>query len=87
MNDKRDKVWERMILRRLYELPGREAVLIPSMFSPPILLTNILRIGSDLSKRGFTTAPDRRLGGWHMKLLEPGATACQATPGQGPAFR
>jgi hypothetical protein len=82
MDDKRDKQWEKLILRRLYEQTGREAILIPSMFMPPILLTNILRIGTELSKRGLTTAPDRRLGGWHMKLLEPGIALCQGTPGQ-----
>jgi hypothetical protein len=87
MNDKRDQLWEKLILRRLYEQPGREAVLVPSMFMPPIMLTNILRIGTDLSKKGLTTAPDRRLGGWHMKLLEPGAALCQGTPGQNPTMR
>lgn len=87
MDDKRDKQWEKVILRRLYEQPGREAILIPSMFVPPILLTNILRIGTELSKRGLTTPPDRRLGGWHMKLLDPGVTLCQGTPGQLPIIR
>jgi hypothetical protein len=77
MNEKREKDWERLILRQLYEQPGREAVLIPGMFIPPIMLSNIQRIGNDLSKRGFTTAPNRRMGGWHMKLLEPGINACQ----------
>lgn len=80
MTDKREQTWEKLILRRLYEHPGREAILIPSMFTPPILLTNILRIGSELSKKGYTTTPDRRMGGWHMKLLEPGATAAQGGP-------
>jgi hypothetical protein len=87
MTDKREMEWERLILRRLFEHPGREAILIPSMFTPPILLTNILRLGTELSKKGYTTPPDRRMGGWHMKLLEPGVTACQGTPGQGPPVR
>ncbi len=87
MNDKREQEWERLILHRLYDQPGREAVLIPSMFLPPIMLTNILRIGTELSKKGLTTAPDRRLGGWHMKLLEPGITLCQGTPAQRPMMR
>jgi hypothetical protein len=82
MTDKRDKEWEKLILRRLFEHPGREAILIPSMFTPPILLTNILRLGTELSKKGYTTPPDRRMGGWHMKLLEPGTAACQGTPSQ-----
>lgn len=87
MNDKREKDWERLILRQLYELPGREAILIPGMFMPPIMLSNIQRIGIELSKKGFTTAPDRRLGGWHMKLLEPGITALQAAAAQGAMLR
>lgn len=82
MNEKRDKEWEKLILRRLFEQPGREAILIPGMFLPPIMLSNIMRIGTELSKRGLTTTPDRRLGGWHMKLLEPGIALCQGTPGQ-----
>ena len=87
MTDKREQQWEQLILRRLFEHPGREAILIPSMFTPPILLTNILRLGTELSKKGYTTPPDRRMGGWHMKLLEPGVTACQGPAGQGLSMR
>jgi len=91
MDDKRERTWERVILRRLYDHPGHEAILIPTMFMPPILLSNIQRIGGELNKKGFTTAPDRRMGGWHMKLLDAGIAACQAgnagAPGQGAAFR
>ncbi len=83
MTDKRELQWEQLILRRLLEHPGREAILIPSMFTPPILLTNILRLGTEMAKKGYTTSPDRRMGGWHMKLLDAGVTACQATPVQG----
>lgn len=87
MNDKREREWERLILRRLHDHPGHEAILLPTMFTPPIMLSNILRIGTELSKKGFATAPDRRLGGWHMKLLGPGVAACQGTPGQFPSLR
>jgi hypothetical protein len=87
MTDKREQQWQQLILRRLFEHPGREAILIPSMFTPPILLTNILRLGTELSKKGYTTPPDRRMGGWHMKLLEPGVTACQGPAGQGLSMR
>ena len=82
MDEKKDRKWEALILRQLYEHPSREAILLPTMFIPPIMLSNIQRIGLELKKKGYTTAPDRRMGGWHMKLLEPGITACQATTGQ-----
>jgi hypothetical protein len=91
MDDKRDKKWETLILRRLYDHPGHEAILIPSMFTPPILLSNIMRIGNELSKKGLISAPDRRMGGWHMKLLADGIAACQGgtagVNGQGPKMR
>jgi hypothetical protein len=79
MDAKQDKKWEDLILRKLHELPGREAILLPQMFLPPIMLSNLHRIGGGLSKKGYTTPPDRRLGGWHMRLLEPGIAACQGT--------
>lgn len=87
MQDKREQTWEKLILRLLHDHPGREAIVVPSMFTPPILLTNIMRIGNELSKKGYTTAPDRRMGGWHMKLLEPGAAACQGTAFSNPTMR
>ena len=79
MNEKKDLEWENSIVRLLYTSPGREAILLPTMFSPPIMLSNIQRIGFELKKKGFTTGPDRRLGGWHLKLLDPGIKFCQAT--------
>jgi hypothetical protein len=79
MNAKKEKEWEDLILRHLYSQSSREAILLPTMFSPPILLSNIQRIGGELKKKGFTTGPDRRLGGWHMRLLAPGLAYCQAT--------
>ena len=69
-----------LMLRQLYVHPGREAILLPSMFNPPILLTNIFRVGGILKSKGYTTAPNRRLGGWHFKLLEPGIAYCEAAP-------
>lgn len=77
MNAKKDKECEELILRYLYAQPAREAILVPTMFSPPILLTNIQRLGGELKKKGYTTGPDRRMGGWHMRLLEPGVAYCQ----------
>jgi hypothetical protein len=74
------------ILRTLHGCPGREAILVPSMFTPPILLSNIFRIGSALKGKGYVSTPARRLGGWHMRLLDPGIAYCEApappmTPG------
>jgi hypothetical protein len=77
MNAKRDKDCEEMILRFLYAQPSREAILVPTMFSPPILLTNIQRLAGDLKKKGYTSGPDRRMGGWHLRLLAPGVAYCQ----------
>ena len=71
-----------LIIRTLHSSPGREAILVPSMFNPPILLTNIFRIGGILKSKGYTTVPNRRMGGWHMKLLEPGVSYCEAAPAQ-----
>ena len=68
------------ILRNLYNQPGREAILVPSMFNPPIMLSNIFRVGGLLKSKGYTTAPTRRLGGWHMRLLDPGIAYCEANP-------
>ncbi len=79
MDDKKEKKWEDLILRALNERAGREAILVPSMFTPPIMLSNIHRIGCQLKNKGYTTAPDRRMGGWHMRLLEPGVTYCQGS--------
>ena len=70
-----------VILRTLHGSPGREAILVPSMFSPPIMLSNIFRIGGLLKSKGYTSTPTRRLGGWHMRLLEPGIAYCEAKPG------
>ena len=67
-----------LILQALYNNHGREAILVPSMFSPPIMLSNIFRLGGYLKKKGYTTPPTRRLGGWHLKLLEPGVAYCEA---------
>ena len=78
MDAKNDKKMEDLILQRLYDQPGHEAILLPSMFNPPIMLSNIFRIGCELKKRGCTTAPNRRLGGWHMRLLEPGLQLVQS---------
>ncbi|MDB6021356.1 MAG: hypothetical protein JWQ04_1213 [Pedosphaera sp.] len=69
-----------MILRHLFTNPGREAILVPSMFTPPIMLSNIFRIGGVLKGRGYTTAPVRRMGGWHIRLLDPGMAYCEANP-------
>lgn len=77
MNAKKDKNCEELILRFLYDQPGREAVLVPTMFRPPIMLSNIQRLGGELKKKGYTTGPDRRMGGWHLRLLEPGVAFCQ----------
>jgi hypothetical protein len=76
-NKNPDQKLEDLILRKLYEHAGHEAVLVPSMFQPPVMLSNIFRIGGILKKKGYTTAPDRRLGGWHMRLLEPGILASE----------
>ncbi len=72
-----DGKMEELILRKLHEHAGHEAVLVPSMFMPPIMLSNIFRLGCVLKKRGYTTSPTRRLGGWHMRLLGPGLAFCE----------
>ncbi|HWF19627.1 MAG TPA: hypothetical protein VG754_10180 [Verrucomicrobiae bacterium] len=69
-----------MILRALHENPNREAILVPSMFNPPIMLSNIFRLGGVLKRKGYTTPPTRRMGGWHLRLLEPGVAYCEADP-------
>ena len=66
------------ILRTLYNNPGREGILVPSMFNPPIMLSNIFRIGGLMKAKGYTTPPTRRLGGWHLRLLDPGVAYCEA---------
>jgi hypothetical protein len=71
-----------LIIRTLHSSPGHEAILVPSLFNPPILLTNIFRLGGLLKSKGYTTAPNRRLGGWHMKLLGPGIAYCEANAAQ-----
>jgi len=76
--ENKDSKWEASILHQLYSRPGHEAILVPSMFNPPILLSNIQRLGMALKNRGYTTGPDRRMGGWHMKLLPPGIEFCQS---------
>jgi hypothetical protein len=69
-----------MILRTLNESPGHEAILLPPMFVPPIMLSNLFRLGGVLKEKGYTTAPTRRMGGWHLKLLAPGIAYCEAPP-------
>ena len=66
-----------LILRELYTSPNREAILVPQMFTPPIMLSHIFRLGLKLKGMGYTTGPDRRMGGWHLKLLPPGIEYCQ----------
>ena len=73
---------EELILRELYSHPGREATLVPAMFDPPIMLTNIFRISCGLKRKGYTTGPDRRMGGWHLRLLGPGIAFCEGNAGQ-----
>ena len=77
MDPKDDKRLEDLIVRELFAHQGHEAILQPSMFEPPIMLSNIFRLACQLKKKGFTTGPDRRMGGWHMKLLEPGIEYCK----------
>jgi hypothetical protein len=77
MDARNDAKLEDLILRALNEHAGREAVLVPAMFNPPIMLSNILRLACQLKHKGYTTAPDRRMGGWHLRLLEPGIAHCQ----------
>ena len=71
---------EELILHELYAHPGGEAILVPTMFQPPLMLTNIFQTACQLKRKGFTTGPDRRLGGWHLRLLEPGVSFCQSNP-------
>ncbi len=80
MNAKKDEECEELILRLLFAQPSREAILVPTMFNPPIMLTNIQRLAGELKKKGYTTGADRRMGGWHLRLLEPGVAYCQGTP-------
>jgi hypothetical protein len=79
--ENKDDRWEALILRQLYSNPGYQAILVPSMFNPPIMLSNIMRIGQMLKGKGFTTGPDRRMGGWHLKLLPAGVEFCQGVQG------
>ena len=84
-----DTKMQDLILRALYENSNREAILVPTMFTPPIMLSNIFRIGLYLKSKGYTSAPTRRLGGWHFRLLEPGIAYCQtpAAPAQKPGMK
>jgi hypothetical protein len=84
MDAKMDRKCEELILRKLYDLPGREAILLPTMFNPPIMLSNIHRLGGEMKKKGYTTNPDRRMGGWHMRLLPPGVDACEGAKPSAP---
>ncbi len=77
MDPRADLKIEELILRELYRHPGHEAILLPSLFNPPIMLSNIFRIACGLKKKGYTTAPDRRMGGWHMRLQPPGIAYCE----------
>ncbi|MDB6065473.1 MAG: hypothetical protein JWR26_1681 [Pedosphaera sp.] len=79
MDAKQDRKFEDLMLHALMERPGHEAVLVPSMFNPPIMLSHIFRIGCAMKGKGYTTAPDRREGGWHFRLLEPGIAHCQSS--------
>jgi hypothetical protein len=73
-----DEKMQDNIVRVLYGSPGREAILVPSMFNPPIMLSNIFRLGGVLKNKGFVTkAPDRRMGGWHLKLSDTGIAYCE----------
>jgi hypothetical protein len=72
-----DSKLEEMIMHELHAQPGREAILVPAMFKPPIMLSNIFRIACQLKKKGYTTGPDRRMGGWHLRLLGPGMEFCE----------
>jgi hypothetical protein len=71
---------QELILHALHGSPGREAILVPSMFNPPIMLSNIFRLGGVLKSKGYVSVPARRLGGWHMRLLEPGIAYCESKP-------
>ncbi len=75
--ESKESKWETAIMHQLYSQPGHEAILTPAMFNPPILLSNIQRIGLALKGKGLTTGPDRRMGGWHLKLLPAGVQFCQ----------
>jgi hypothetical protein len=72
-----DSKLEELIMRELHAQPKREAILVPSMFQPPIMLSNIFRIACQLKGKGYTTGPDRRMGGWHLRLLGPGIAFCE----------
>jgi len=72
-----DMKMQDLILRALYGNSGREATVVPTMFNPPIMLSQILRIGGILKKKNYTTAPVKRLNGWHFKLLEAGISYCE----------
>jgi hypothetical protein len=73
-----DSKMQELILHQLHSSPGREAILVPSMFEPPMMLSNIFRIGGILKSKGYTTAPNRRMNGWHFKLLDAGIAFCEA---------
>ena len=73
-----DAKMQDLILRQLYDSPGRETVLLPSLFNPPIMLSHIFRLGGIMKSKNLTTAPQRRMGGWHMKLLDAGVAYCEA---------
>jgi len=77
MDPRADLKMEELILRELYRHPGHEAILLPSLFNPPIMLSNIFRIACGLKKKGYTSAPDRRMGGWHMRLQPMGIAYCE----------
>jgi len=77
MND--EKMMNAIVLE-LYSSPGREEVLVPSLFNPPIMLSNIFRLGGLLKNKGYTTAPQRRMGGWHLRLMDFGVAYCESLP-------
>jgi hypothetical protein len=72
MDPRDDSKLEELILRELNAQASKEAILVPTKFNPPIMLSVLFRIGLSLKSKGYTTAPDRRMGGWHLKLLGPG---------------
>ncbi len=78
----KDEMMQDLILRQLYEMPNHEGIVVPSLFEPPILLSNIFRIGGVMKGKGLVTAPNRRMGGWHMRLLDPGKAYCETAPGK-----
>jgi hypothetical protein len=81
MDPRDDTKLEELILRELYTHPGHEAILVPTLFSPPIMLSVIFRLACQLKKKGYINPPDRRMGGWHLRLTQGGVAFCQTSEG------